>query len=515
MRHASHTCLSRIALAVALALMLGSCGGDDAAPAPPAPTNRAPQFTSAGTASVPESASGTVYTATASDPDGDALTFAIAGGADAARFAISAGGALSFTTPPDFEAPGDADGNNVYQVQLSVSDGRAQASLNLSVTVTNQTAGDFRVRRVANGFAQPLYLAPVPGNTGRVFVVEQGGRIRILNPATGAIAATPFLDVSGTISSGGERGLLGFATAPDFATSRTFYIYVTNPAGNTEVRRYRTMAGNLDVADPATADVILTFTQPFANHNGGWMDFGPDGFLYIGSGDGGSGGDPQDNAQNRNNLLGKILRIDVASDAFPADSARDYAIPAGNPFAASGGAPEIYAFGLRNPFRASFDRVTGNLYIGDVGQNAIEEIDLIRPGETGLNFGWARLEGTQAFSGTAPSGATPPVTQYSHGSGPRQGNSVTGGYVYRGPVEALQGLYIFGDFVGGAIWSVPAASLVQGQTFASSGFTIRTTTFAPPSGQGTIDNIASFGVDASGNLYIVDFDGEIFVIEPA
>jgi len=372
MRHASHTCLSRIALAVALALMLGSCGGDDAAPAPPAPTNRAPQFTSAATASVPESASGTAYTATASDPDGDALTFAIAGGADAARFAITAGGALSFTTPPDFEAPGDADGNNVYQVQLSVSDGRAQATLNLSVTVTNQTAGDFRVRRVANGFAQPLYLAPVPGSSGRVFVVEQGGRIRILNPATGAIAATPFLDVSGTISSGGERGLLGFATAPDFATSRTFYIYVTNPAGNTELRRYRTMAGNLDVADPATADVILTFSQPFANHNGGWMDFGPDGFLYIGSGDGGSGGDPQDNAQNRNNLLGKILRIDVASDAFPADSARDYAIPAGNPFAASGGAPEIYAFGLRNPFRASFDRVTGNLYIGDVGQNAIE-----------------------------------------------------------------------------------------------------------------------------------------------
>ncbi|HSF12021.1 MAG TPA: PQQ-dependent sugar dehydrogenase, partial [Erythrobacter sp.] len=277
----------------------------------------------------------------------------------------------------------------------------------------------------------------------------------------------------------------------------------------------RTMAGDLDVADPASADVIMTFTQPFANHNGGWMDFGPDGFLYIGSGDGGSGGDPQDNAQNRNNLLGKILRIDVASDAFPGDAARDYAIPATNPFASSGGAPEIYAFGLRNPFRAGFDRVTGNLFIGDVGQNAIEEIDLIRPNEAGLNFGWARLEGTQTFSGSAPAGATPPVTQYSHGSGPRQGNSVTGGYVYRGPVEALQGQYIFGDFVAGAIWSVPAASLVQGQTFASSGFTIRTTAFAPPSGQGTINNIASFGVDARNNLYIIDFDGEIFVIEPA
>jgi glucose/arabinose dehydrogenase len=505
---------SRLAASFVLALAVGSCGGDDSAP-PPSPTNRPPQFTSPSAATVPESTAGTIYTAAASDPDGDSLTYAIAGGADAARFAITAGGALSFTAPPDFEAPGDADRDNVYQVQLSVSDGRAQATLNLAITVTNLATGDFRVRRVATGFAQPLYLAPVPGNSGRAFVVEQGGRIRILNPATGAIAATPFLDIGATISSGGERGLLGFATAPDFATSRTFYVYVTNPAGNTEVRRYRTMTGNLDVADPQSADVILTFTQPFANHNGGWMDFGPDGFLYIGSGDGGNGGDPQDNAQNRNNLLGKILRIDVASDAFPADPLRDYALPPSNPFASSGGAPEIYAFGLRNPFRAGFDRVTGNLFIGDVGQNAIEEIDLIRPNEAGLNFGWARLEGTQAFSGTAPSGATPPVTQYSHGSGPRQGNSVTGGYVYRGPVEALQGLYIFGDFVGGAIWSVPAASLTQGQTFASSGFTIRTTTFAPPSGQGTIDNIASFGVDARNNLYIVDFDGEIFVIEPA
>ncbi|MBA4046539.1 MAG: cadherin domain-containing protein [Erythrobacter sp.] len=508
--------VSRTALPLVLALALGSCGGGGGGSTPaPSPTNRAPQFTSAATATVPENTAGTIYTAAATDPDGDSLTFAIAGGADAARFAITAGGALSFTAPPDFEAPGDADRDNVYQVQLSASDGRAQATLALAITVTNQATGDFRVRRVATGFVQPLYLAPVPGTSGRVFVVEQGGRIRILNPATGAIAATPFLDVSASISSGGERGLLGFATAPDFATSRTFYVYVTNPAGNTEVRRYRTMAGDLDVADPASADVIMTFTQPFANHNGGWMDFGPDGFLYIGSGDGGSGGDPQDNAQNRNNLLGKILRIDVASDAFPGDAARDYAIPASNPFASSGGAPEIYAFGLRNPFRSSFDRVTGNLFIGDVGQNAIEEIDLIRPNEAGLNFGWARLEGTQAFSGTAPAGATPPVTQYSHGSGPRQGNSVTGGYVYRGPVEALQGQYIFGDFVGGAIWSVSAVSLVQGQTFASSGFTIRTTAFAPPSGQGTINNIASFGVDARNNLYIIDFDGEIFVIEPA
>jgi glucose/arabinose dehydrogenase len=397
-------------------------------------------------------------------------------------------------------------------VQLSASDGSASSTLSLAVTVTNSATGAFQVRRVGTGFAQPLYVTAVPDNSGRVFVVEQGGRIRILDTASGSIAATPFLDVSASISTGGERGLLGFAPAPDFATSGTFYINVTNPAGDTEVRRYRTLVGNRDVADPATADLILGFTQPFANHNGGWLDFGPDGFLYIASGDGGGGGDPQDNAQNRNNLLGKMLRIDPASDGFPADGARDYAIPPTNPFAGGGGAAEIYAFGLRNPFRASFDRPTGNLYIGDVGQNAREEIDLIPPNRPGLNFGWARLEGTAPFSGTAPAGATPPVTEYSQGTGPLQGNSVTGGYVYRGPVESLQGLYIFGDFVRGAIWSIPATDLVFGQTVPSSAFTVRTTQFSPA--QGAIGNIASFGTDARSNLYIVDYDGDVFVIEP-
>lgn len=492
--------------------VLTSCGGGGAAPPPPQ-ANRTPAFTSAPTASVAENSSGVVYTATATDADGNPLSFVIGGGADAARFSISAAGALSFLTPPDFESPTDADRNNVYLVQLSVSDSQASATLALAVTVTDRTDGTFRVRRVATGFVQPLYLTAVPDNSGRVFVVQQGGQIRILNPSTGAISGTPFLNISGTISSGGERGLLGFAPAPDFATSGVFYAYVTNLAGDTEVRRYQTMSGNRDVGDPASGDVILAKAQPFANHNGGWIDFGADGFLYIGSGDGGSGGDPQNNGQNTNVLLGKMLRIDVGSDAFPNDPNRDYAIPATNPFAAGGGAPEVWAYGLRNPFRNSFDRTTGILYIGDVGQNLIEEIDLIPQGQGGLNFGWSRLEGTQTFNGAPPVGAIPPVAEYAHGSGPVQGNSVTGGYVYRGPVEALQGQYIFGDFVAGALWSIPVTSLVQGQTFASSRFTVRTTDFAPTTG--AINNIASFGVDQAGNLYIVDYDGEIFVIEPA
>jgi glucose/arabinose dehydrogenase len=327
------------------------------------------------------------------------------------------------------------------------------------------------------------------------------------------VAATAFLDIGNQTTTDGERGLLGFAVAPDFNATGIFYVYLTNLAGDSEIRRYQTFAGNRDQADPASGDIILTFTQPFSNHNGGWLDFGPDGFLYLGSGDGGSGGDPQNNGQNTNTLLGKILRLDVRSDAFPADPLRDYAIPANNPFAGAGGRPEIWAYGLRNPFRASFDPLTGNLWIGDVGQNAVEEVDLMRPGDGGANFGWRVFEGTQLFSGPAIAGTTPPVAEYGHGSSLTQGNSITGGHVYRGPVEALRGQYIFGDFVNGNMWSFPISRVSLGATLPSSQFTVRRTSFAPTSG--TINNISSFGVDQQGNLYIVDIDGEIFRIEPA
>lgn len=491
-------------------LALAACGGggDDGDETPP-PANRAPSFTSATTVSVAENGNGTVYTATATDPDGNALTFAIAGGADAARLRISANGVITFAAPPDFEAPGDADANNVYLVQLSVSDGTASATLDLAITVTNAGTDAFRVRRAGSGFNEPLYLTAIPDGTGRVFVVEKGGRIRILNPATGAIAATPFLTVASEISTDGERGLLGLATAPDFATSGAFYVYLTNTAGNIEVRRYTTTA-NRDVADGSSADTILTVPHPGANnHYGGWIDFGPDGNLYVATGDGGGSGDPNGNAQNSNSLLGKILRINVRSDGFLADSGRDYAIPLGN---LAGGAPEVWLLGLRNPFRASFDSANGNLYIGDVGQDAIEEIDFVPAGGGGLNFGWNRREGTQAYNGGANSpGFTPPVAEYSRGTGPTQGRSVTGGYVYRGPVESLRGLYFFGDFISANFWTVPASQLVQGQTVASSAFVNRRATFTPNAG--TIGSISSFGTDQSGNLYIVDYGGEIFVIE--
>ena len=497
---------------LALALALAGCKGGAGGSASGGP-NRPPAFTSAATVSVPDGGSGTVYTAAASDPDGQPLTFAISGGADRALFAITAAGALSFVSPPDFATPRDADRNNVYLVEISASDGMATTTLQLSVTVIQSAAGGFRVRRVSAAFNQPVYLAPLPDGSGRVLVVQRGGLIRVLTPSAGTIAATPLLDVSAEISTDGERGLLGFAAAPDFSTSGTFYVFLTNPAGSIEIRRYRTFTADRTRADPTTREILLTIPHPTnSNHNGGWIDFGNDGFLYIAVGDGGGAGDPDNNGQNTSVLLAKILRIDVSRDGFPADAARNYAIPAGNPFAAGGGAPEIWAYGVRNPFRNSFDRTTGNLLLADVGQDTREEVDLLRPSDGGANLGWSQIEGTQPLKGPVTSAYTLPVAEYGHGTGPRQGNAIIGGYVYRGPIAALRGNYFFADEVTPNIWSLPVARLVPGTTLTGADFTIRTAAFAPNAGAFT--NIDSFGEDEAGNLYIVDIDGEIFVVEP-
>ncbi len=254
------------------------------------------------------------------------------------------------------------------------------------------------------------------------------------------------------------------------------------------------------------------FAQIQSNHNGGWIGFDADGLLYIATGDGGGSGDPAGSGQDTDTLLGAMLRIDIGGDDFPGDPNRQYSIPPDNPFAVTGGAPEIWAYGLRNPFRASFDRLTQLMYIGDVGQGEVEEIDLIRPGEAGLNFGWNILEGTQVFGGGDQSNLTAPIAEYLHGTGPLEGNSVTGGYVYRGPATSLQGHYLFGDFESNNIWSLEVDSLEPGETLTADDFVQRTQSFTPD--QGRINSLASFGEDDSGNLYLVDIDGEVFVVEP-
>lgn len=490
-----------------LAILPVACSGGGSNS--PAPANRAPTFNSAASATVAENTTGVFYNAAATDADGDTIAYSISGAADSARFSLTGAGALSFLAAPDFEAPTDANADNVYEVTLQASDGALTASLALRVTVTD-AAENFRVRRIAVGLSQPLFLLARGDGSNRVFVVEKQGQVEILDLSTGLLNPTPFLDIGSTISSNDERGLLGMALAPDFATSGVFYVNVTNLAGDTEIRQYRRSTANADLADPATVDVILAAAQPASNHNGGWLGFGPDSLLYVALGDGGGSNDPFGNGQNLNTLLGKMLRVDPSGDDFPADPLRDYRIPAGNPFAGGGGRPEIYAYGLRNPFRASFDRQTGDLLIGDVGQGAIEEVDLIRPNEAGLNFGWPILEGTRVNQSGSTAGMTPPIAEYAHGSGPTQGNSITGGYVYRGPIVSLQGSYVFADFISDNIWSIEASSIAQGATLAASTFRRRNAEFAPD--LGVIDSIASFGEDAAGNLYIIGIDGEIYAI---
>lgn len=477
-------------------LLLASCGGGGGGGSgtPPA-ANAPPSFTSSQTASVAENTTA-AYQATASDPNGNALTFAIDGGADAARFAITAAGALRFNEAPDYDLPGDADGDNVYAVQLRVSDGQASATQAVNITVTNSREG-IAVARVGTGFSQPLYVAPIPGSSS-VYVVEKGGDVYRFDPANGN--RTRVLDIT-DISTSGERGLLGLAAYPDHATSQRLLAVATAADGAVQVRRYTLGQPN----SSTVYDTVLSTPHPGAdNHNGGWIGFGPDGLVYVAIGDGGGGGDPDNNAQNTNVRLGKILRLSVGANGST------YGPAPGNPFLSGGGDPYVFAYGLRNPFRASFSGST--LIIGDVGQNAVEEVNMLTTSQPGTNFGWRFREGTQTFSGTPPAGLTNPVLEYLHGSGPRQGRTVTGGYVYRGPVASLAGQYVFADFISGNIWTVPFSSLAVGQTLPSSRFARRNEDFAPDAG--TLNQIASFGEDSAGNLFLVSLGGDIFMVRP-
>jgi glucose/arabinose dehydrogenase len=335
---------------------------------------------------------------------------------------------------------------------------------------------------VATGLDQPLFVAAAPGDTMRLFILQQSGKILVARNDT--VLATPFLDLTDKISCCNERGLLGLAFHPLYATNGLFFVYITDPAGHTSVLRYRA-SSDPNVADATSGAPILAQTQPFPNHNGGMLAFGKDGYLYIGLGDGGSSNDPQKNGQSTRTLLGKILRIDV-------DNGSPYAVPPTNPFVGRSDAlPEIWALGLRNPWRFSFDRQTGDLYIGDVGQNAREEIDVeVAPSTGGKNYGWSVMEGTTCVLATdcAKAGLSLPVLEYAHAAGC---HSLTGGYVYRGSrVPTLTGHYFYSDYCKG--W-VRSFRYVNGSVTNP-----RDWPALVPGG-----NIASFGEDGRGELYIV------------
>jgi len=317
-----------------------------------------------------------------------------------------------------------------------------------------------------------------PDGSGRLFVIEKAGRIRILE--NDQLLETPFLDITDRVgSNGNEQGLLGLAFHPAYQENGRFFVNYTDTRGDTVIARFQ-VSDDPNVVDPNSEVPLFGYDQPFANHNGGAMVFGPDGYLYIGSGDGGSQGDPNGNAQNTGTMLGKILRVDV-------DSAEPYAVPSDNPFG-----NEVWAYGLRNPWRLSFDRSTGDLYIGDVGQGNWEEIDFLPAGSPGgANFGWDHREGAHDYEGGGPEGMIDPVAEYSH---PEGGCSVTGGYVYRGSLPEWNGIYIYADYCTGMIWGLIQ---VDGGWQTQLLFDVDVT-------------ITSFGQDENGEIYLVSDNGGIF-----
>ena len=377
-----------------------------------------------------------------------------------------------------------ADGPIPPVVQTATSSATPTASTTPTVAVIESPAplANLKIKLTPRwrGFAAPLYLTHAGDGSGRLFVVEQGGEIRVIRD--GKLVPKAFLNVRGLISAGGERGLLGLAFAPDYARSGNLYIDYTDRNGNTVVARYTAKDPTSDAPSWDTPVTVLGVKQPYSNHNGGSLQFGPDGALFVGMGDGGSAGDPQGHAQCAGDRLGKLLRIDVSGDSFT---------------------PQIYASGLRNPWRFTFDPRSGALWIGDVGQGEWEEIDYVAKPVAGLNFGWNRWEGTHPFPqgsrASARTGFTFPVHEYPHPTG----ESVTGGYVYRGQGSpALDGTYLYADFVKGWIGGIKVEAAHGGRLAKPETATLLQTDMRP----------SSFGIDEDGELYLVDYRGTIYAV---
>jgi hypothetical protein len=459
---------------VCLLVLVAGCGGGGSGgtvtppPSPPPVGNRSPIITSATAVSVPENTAGDFFQVSASDPDGDALHYSLSG-TDAALFAISAAGNIRFLAAPDFEKPADANHDNVYDLQVNVSDGAMEAQKPLAVTVTN-VPDLTAITQVGGVYGATVQVAEVPGQK-RVFVAQQDGKIFLVDPST---RETGSLYLTVPNSHFGDSGMISIVAAPDYASSG--FLYVMDVDDRTlRVIRYGRL--NATQADPASAVTLLSMAVPRANL-GGWIGFGPNNLLYVAIGD----GDVRANRTDLSTRVAKVLRIDPSRDDFPGDATRNYGIPADNPFARGGGAPEVYVYSIVHPHGGSFDG--DNLYLGDgaEGTPTPAKINLIRPQDAGRGYDTVTGQGpiiyVNAFliSGTAFS---------------------VGGFVYKGPSPQLAGQYIFyasGRSASGII-GFPAAQLVQGtQREAAEGTKIA-----------DIGNIASFGIDADRNLYVTTF----------
>jgi glucose/arabinose dehydrogenase len=472
--------LVRWPLWLCLLLLLAGCGDGGGSsgsitPTPPPAANRAPVITSAGSVSVPENSSTDIFQVVASDPDGDPLTYSLSG-TDAALFTISTAGKVRFVNPPDYEKPADANHDNVYEIQVTVSDGKLQAQAPLTVTVTN-VVDQTVVTRVGGTYLSPAQVTAVPGQK-LVFVARQSGQIYLVDPAT-QDQGSLYLTVPNNGSS--DPGIVSLVAAPDFATSGFVYVMFVNNRVLQVVRYGRLTAAQ---ADAASARTVLSIPLATSFYDGGWIGFGPNNLLYVATGEGNIGG----NGANLSSLLGKVLRIDPSRDDFPADAQRNYGIPADNPFVAGGALPEIYVYGINRPSGGSFSG--NNLYLGDAPRTpfADAEVNLMRPQDSGRDY-------DQSHGGIAPVINVAPFNI----SGVAD---AVGGFVYTGPSPQLVGQYVFyaGGRTGQGIFGLPAAQLTQsamidsGQAAKLADLTAR-----------------SVGQDADGNLYVLDTSGALYV----
>lgn len=386
-------------------------------------------------------------------------------------------------------------GSSVYAPQPATQAIEVSAGATANASVIYAAAGVLRLalQEVVSGLPAPVFLT-APAGDSRLFIVEQAGTIRMVQ--NGAVLAAPFLDITSRITSGGERGLLSMAFDPQYASNGLFFIYFTDLNGDIAIERYQVSSGDPNLANPAPLRILTIAHRAFRNHNGGLIAFGPDGFLYIGTGDGGGGGDTLGNGQNLNALLGKLLRIDVSN----ASASQPYAIPSLNPFAGQAGRRgEIWAYGLRNPWRYAFDAETGFLYIADVGQGRIEEVNVAAAATAGLNYGWNITEGSLCYPGDPcdKQGLTPPVLEYAHDAS--GGCSITGGHVYRGSaIPELRGRYFYSDYCSGWLRSF----------VYSNGVAAEQTDWSIVN----VGRIFSFGEDAQGELYMLASTGKVYRI---
>lgn len=462
------------------ALTLTGCGSDGGSTPTPPPVNQAPIFTSAPAISVAENMAATFYTVAANDPEGGTVTYSIGGGADASKFVLS-GNQLRFAAPPDFDLPGDADGDNIYLVRVIASDGSASATLDLQVTVTNDKEG-VAVRRIAAGFVDPIAIAAIPGDT-RMFVAERGGRIYLLDPATGQ--KTLFQTLSP--STDGERGLKAIAVSPRYATDGRYFVLMSGSDGRITLYGC-TRSGTF--LSPECNDFVAGEVHGQTNDYGAFMGYGPDGKLYVATGDAGGRSDPAGSAQRDGSILGKLLRVDNNPDPY------------------AGASPQFFiattvAKGFHNPRGGTF--LNGALLLGDRGESVREEIDLVAL-TGGGNYGWPAKEGTAVIGAAVPAGVIDPVIEYPY----MAGGGVVGGQVYRGPIASLRDRYIFADGAG-AIYAVPVSLIAAGTTLGRAALERRTEDFAPDAG--TLKAPVAFAQDNNGAMFIVDAGGDIFRVD--